>query len=122
MASPKGYLAKDMRFNNPSYQPWEKRPLGEIVFKKLTPITLVKPTGGEKVYLKKFALRKQDSCFVVKLEGRRVYVTRADILNEEEYRVARCSENQKRNSEKKRASSKLALLKKRKGDMGTNDT
>lgn len=112
-----GYLAKDVRLNNPSYLVWKNRPVGEIIFPAFTKVVLVKPTKAEERRLRVLANQKQEPCFVVKIEGNRVYMNRSSLLTEEEY-------NERRDQEDKRnlkAKSKLALLKDSKRSVGKRD-
>lgn len=114
MARVYGYLAKDVRLNNPSYLVWKNRPVGENIFPALTKVLLLKPTKHDEKRLKAIAKQNQEPCFVVKIEGHRVYLTRNSLLTEEEYNERRDQADQ-RNSKTK---SKLALLKNAQRDMG----
>lgn len=111
MAKTYGYLARDVRLNNPSYLIWKDRPIGENVFSKHTRVELLRPTKHEKSSLRNMATRDNQSYFVVKVDGHRVYLSRTALLTEDEYNEARCTEDKTLNVEKKRRRSKLALLK-----------
>ena len=114
MARVYGYLARDVRFNNPVYLVWKSKPVGQVTFKTFTKVMLLKPTKSEEKRLKHLANQKQEPCFVVKLEGARVYLNRSALLTEEEYNERRNPTNTKHYENKQ----KLALLKKRKGGVG----
>jgi len=116
-----GYLSKDVRLNNPSYLVWKKRPVGENIFPKFTKVQLVQPTREEEKRLRNLAKRNEEPCFVVKLEGHRVYLCRSSLLTEEEYNEARSVEDQGKSDQKKRRKSKLALLAKSKRSVGQID-
>lgn len=109
----KGYTSRDMVFNNPPYQAWPKRPIGEVVFPRFTKVTLQKPTKTELKRLKAIAKANQQDAFVVKLEGRRVYMVRSALLTEEEYHEVRSQEDQAKSDKARDRRSKLALLKDR---------
>ena len=111
MAKVYGYLAKDVRLNNPSYLVWKDRPVGENIFLKFTKVQLCKPTKHETQRLQEIALRDEMPYFVVKVDGHRVYLSRSTLLTEDEYHAARHTEDQEINSKKARGRAKLALLK-----------
>lgn len=121
MSSPKGYLARDMIFNNPAYQPWPKRPVGQITFPRFTKITLVKPTPHEAKRLRQLAKAHEMDAFMIKIEGRRVYAIREALLTEEEYNEVRSQEAEKHARKAGDRRSKLALLKERNRDMGKDN-
>lgn len=118
MSSPTGYTSRDLIFNNPAYQPWPKRPVGQITFPRFTKVSLLKPTNDEMKRLRQIAQQAECDAFTVKLEGRRVFLTRDALLTEEEYHEVRCSEAALKNDKAGKQRSKLALLKDRSRDMG----
>lgn len=112
-ASPKGYLARDVIFNNPLYLRWDARPSGINTFKKFSEVSILKPKSGEKERLRSLANERKMDTFVVKLEGQRVFLSRDALLTPEEYNEARRQEASVSDGQASRQRSKLALLKNR---------
>lgn len=121
MSSPKGYLARDMIFNNPAYQPWPNHPVGQIRFPRFTKITLVKPTRHEAKRLRQLANSHEMDAFMIKIEGRRVFAIREALLTEEEYHEIRSQEAEEHARQASNRRSKLALLKERSRGVGKDN-
>ena len=109
-----GYLKRDIRLNNPSYLVWKNKPVGENVFPQYMKVALCKPTRHEEGQLRRMANQYDEPCFVVNVEGHRVYLMRSVLLTEDEYDEIRRDQNKKHS----KAKQKLALLKKRDGGVG----
>ena len=87
-------LSRDMLFNNPQYQPWKNRPVGLNTFAMFTRVEVLDPTPGEERRLRAITKARNSQAYVVRLEGRRVFMTRDALLNKEEYFEARANETQ----------------------------
>ena len=87
-------LSRDMLFNNPHYRPWKNRPVGLNTFAKFTRVEVLDPTPGEERRLRAITKAHNFQAYVVRLEGRRVFMTRDALLNKEEYFEARDNEAQ----------------------------
>lgn len=120
-ASPKGYLARDVIFNNPAYLKWDNRPSGPTTFMRFTEVSILKPKPGERDRLRSLANERGMDTFVVKLEGQRVFLARDALLTPEEYDEARRQEASVSNDQASRQRSKLALLKNRGRNVDKSD-
>lgn len=119
--NPKGYLSRNMMFNNPAYLRWKDRPVGLNEFPRYTPVKIMKPTKAEMDRLRKIAIERNAEAFVVELEGQRVYLTRESLLTPEEYDEIRHQEDTRADDQKSRQRAKLALLKDQSRDLGQSD-
>jgi len=84
-------LSRDMLFNNPQYRPWKNRPVGLNTFAMFTRVEVLDPTPSEERRLRAITKARNSQAYVVRLEGRRVFMTRDALLNKEEYFEARAN-------------------------------
>ena len=84
-------LSRDMLFNNPQYRPWKNRPVGLNTFAMFTRVEVLDPTPSEDRRIRALSKERNSQAYVVRLEGRRVFMTRDALLNKEEYFEARAN-------------------------------
>ena len=87
-------LSRDMLFNNPQYRPWKNRPVGLNTFAMFTRVEVLDPTPSEDRRIRALSKERNSQAYVVRLEGRRVFMTRDALLNKEEYFEARANATQ----------------------------
>lgn len=119
--APKGYLAMELTFHNPKVDGWESRPTGFIKFDRLTEVTLARPNKNESERLSALANERKCDAFLVKLEGRKVFLTRDVLLTQEECDEIRRQEDKVKHDKASSGRSKLALLANKDRRVGQRD-